>query len=71
MDQDWASLFEHKDMEESWTILKSKVKQAVSASTPVCENLKRQESKITIEDTSGRSYQIKERSMEKIQRQQI
>ena len=35
LDQDWASLFEHKDMEENWTIFKSKVKQAVSASTPI------------------------------------
>ena len=40
MDQDWASLFEYKDMEESWTIFISKVKQAVSASTPFVKILR-------------------------------
>ena len=49
-------------MEDSWTIFKSKVKQAVSASTPFVKIL---EGKKIIEDTSSRSYQIKERSVEK------
>ena len=49
-------------MEDSWTVFKSKVKQAVSASTPFVKIL---EGKKIIEDTSSRSYQIKERSIEK------
>ena len=40
LDQDWASLLEHKDMEDSWTIFKSKRKQAVSAATPIVKIMK-------------------------------
>ena len=53
LDQDSASLLEHKDMEESWTR-----RQCINT---VCENHKREESKFITEDTSGRSYQIKKR----------
>ena len=70
LDQDWTSLFEHRGMEERWTIFKSKIKQDVSASTSFMKIL-RGKNKIIIEDTSGHTYQIIERSTETIQRQQI
>ena len=58
-------------MEESWTFFKSKVKQAVSASTPFVKILREKKAKLPLKTQAVALIKSKKEAWKKTQRQQI